>query len=96
LGWLGLTVFFCGLAWRTRLRTVDHPGFDHQPHRMILRQPLPHVRRQQEHLIPVNRPTTLATSQFYRKPCRQTGETDSATTPTARVNPMQYRGFRVA
>ena len=54
---------------------------DHQPHRMIRRQPLPHIRRQQKRLIPVHRPVsprhTLIIPNTY-------GHTQTATPPQAK------------
>jgi hypothetical protein len=40
---------------------------DHQPHRMISRQPLPHVRRQQERLIAQHRPVSLRNTPIFSK-----------------------------
>ena len=61
---------------RRRIQVIFyHP--DHQPHRMISRQPLPHIRREQERLITVHRPVPLRHTPTLSNPA-------STRTPTRR------------
>jgi len=52
---------------------------DHQPHRMIRRQPLPHIRRHQKLLIPIHRSITLGHQHILPKHAGQ--DTDDARRP---------------
>ena len=90
---------------RVERRGVQPPHrLDHQPHRVPRRQPLPHVRRQQERLVPVHRTVTLRHNPILsntlpanpgNKQTRNPRSANSATAPLATAKPHPRRLLRV-
>src|SRR6202044_3182067 len=66
---------------------------DHQPHHMIRRQPLPHVRRQQERLITIDPEIALRHNQSLSNTLpadSRTSHPRSADSATAPPRPERY------
>ena len=81
-------------APRVERRGIQPPHrLDHQPHRVPRRQPLPHVRREQERLITVNRAVPLRHTPFYRTRCRQTREHVTPGQPILQQPPSRQQPF---